>query len=189
VQTGALVNYSAGVSQGATSYVWWLPYPFTVERTFDYYGQNWQLQAPGNIRSITAFTGFAKNSGYVQVMGRNACGTGGARMVYVTHSTSGGGGIASVPTEDSSKEVTVYPNPASLRVNVRLTKLTEYDGEPPTKITAIEVLDHNSQVRKVYRFQNSTREEEINIAFLSRGLNFLIVHTDQGSFTVKLLVE
>lgn len=189
VRAGAQVSYQGGVSSGASSYVWRLPYPYTAVSNFDYFGQDWQLLAPGNTTDLKAFTGYGGNNGYVQVMGRNACGTGGARLLYVTNGSGGGGGIASIGEEDSSKEITVYPNPASLRVNVKLTKLVEYDGEPPTKITAIEVLDHNSQVRKVYRSQNSTRKEEINIAFLSRGLNFLIVHTDQGSFTVKLLVQ
>ncbi|WP_298903524.1 M57 family metalloprotease [uncultured Psychroserpens sp.] len=91
VNTGALVNYNAGISQGAEDYVWWLPYPFDVSNPIDYFSQNWQMQ-PTDHRNLTAMTGYGQNAGYVQVMGNNPCGRGGAKIIYVTHATSGGGG-------------------------------------------------------------------------------------------------
>jgi subtilisin family serine protease len=190
VLTGAIVNYQGGIAEGATSYEWRLPYPFTTVTNFNHSGQDWQLEAPGNTRYAKAFTGYAKTNGYVQVMGVNACGTGGAKLLYVSHDSGGGGAIAGIdePTDDT-KEVVIYPNPASNRVNVRLSKLTEYEGEPPTKILSIKVLDQNSRERKSYNYNGHITEVEINVAFLSRGLNFLIIITDQGSFTKKLLIE
>ncbi|WP_298760088.1 M57 family metalloprotease [uncultured Psychroserpens sp.] len=91
VTTGALVNYNAGIAEGATEYVWWLPYPFDVSNPIDYFSQNWQMQ-PTDHRNLTAMTGYGQNAGYVQVMGENPCGRGGAKIIYVTHATSGGGG-------------------------------------------------------------------------------------------------
>ncbi len=190
VLTGAVVDYQAGLSEGATSYEWRLPYPYTTVSIFNYSGQDWQLQAPGTSRYAKAFTGYAKTNGYVQVMGRNACGTGGAKLLYVTHGSGGGGSIASIDEPmDNVKEVTISPNPASNKVSVRLSKLTEYEGEPPSRILGIKVLDQNSRERKFYRYNEPITEVEINVAFLTRGLNFLIILTNQGSFTKKLLIE
>ena len=46
---------------------------------------------PTNHRNLIAMTGYGENSGYVQVMGENPCGRGGAKIIYVTHATNGGG--------------------------------------------------------------------------------------------------
>tara|TARA_R110002073_G_scaffold161723_3_gene317376 strand:+ start:24836 stop:28015 length:3180 start_codon:yes stop_codon:yes gene_type:complete len=193
VNTGALVSYSAGPSIGATSYAWYLPYPYTTVSTFDYFGQNWQLQAPGNTNIARAFTGYAKNAGYVQVMGENACGKGGARLLYVQHASTGGGGgggIASVDPTDNVKEVILYPNPAKNKVTVSINLLDEYEGGfPPTLIYGIKILDLNSIERRFYEFKEFKNTDEINVAFLSTGLYTLIVYTDTDTFIKKLLIK
>jgi hypothetical protein len=194
VNTGALVSYRAGVSTGATSYAWYLPYPYTTVSTFDYSGLNWQLQAPGNTAIAQTFTGFAKNAGYVQVMGENACGKGGAKLLYVQHQSSGGGGgpggggIASVGSTDNVKEVSLCPNPAKNKVTVSLTRLTEYEGEPPTVIYGIKIMDLSLIERKFYQFRKFKNQETINVGFLETGLYSLIVYTDTATFTKMLLI-
>lgn len=189
VNTGALVSYQAGVSNGATSYTWYLPYPYTTVSSFNYFGQNWQLLAPGNSSSAQAFTGYAKNAGYVQAMGTNDCGKGGAKLLYVQHGSGGGGGIPRIGQTDDVEEVILYPNPAKNKVTVSLTQLTEYEGEPPTVIYGIKIMDLKLVERRYYQFKKFKNQEEINVAFLPTGLYSLIVYTDTATFTKKLLVD
>lgn len=190
VNTGAIVNYVAGSSNGATSYEWRLPYPFTIRTPLDYMSQDWQLEGPGNTGNARAVTGYTKKSGYVQVMGKNACGTGGAKLLYVQHATSGGGGggIPRIDPNDDVVEVTIYPNPTQGKVTVALTNLEDYSGEPPTLIYGIQVLDQNFYERKFYNFNDQSRSQELNVSYLNTGLNYIIVYTDTGTFTKKLIV-
>ncbi|MEM9679163.1 MAG: T9SS type A sorting domain-containing protein [Bacteroidota bacterium] len=125
VLTGALVNYNAGPAVGATSYKWWLPYPFDVSSPINYFADNWQM-APTNHRNLTAMTGYAGNAGYVQVMGVNECGCGGARIMWVEHSSSGGGGIprAAPESTDDMNTITIFPNPTSGVLNIQLNTNT-----------------------------------------------------------------
>ena len=189
-----MVTYTAGSAVGATSYKWYLPYPYTTVSTFDYFGLNWQLQTPGNTTTARTFTGYAQNAGYVQVMGQNDCGTGGAKLLYVQHQSSGGGGpgggaIPRTGPTNNVKEVSLYPNPAKNKVTVSLTHLTEYKREPPTVIYSIKILDLNLIERRFYEFKKPKNKETINVAFLPTGLYTLIVYTDTGTFTKKLLVK
>ncbi len=193
VNTGALVTYTAGSATGATSYKWYLPYPYSTVSTFDYFGLNWQLQASGNTTTARTFTGYAQNAGYVQVMGQNDCGTGGAKLLYVQHQSSGGGGpgggIPRTGPTDNVKEVSLYPNPAKNKVTVSLTKLTEHIGNPPTVIYRIKILDLNLIEKRFYKLKKLKNQETINVAFLPTGLYTLIIYTDSGTFTKKLLMK
>lgn len=118
---GALVRYTAGVSIGATSYEWWLPYPYETVAIFDHFGQNWQKTTNGSSdSSIQVFTGYAGNTGLVQVMGVNECGVGGAVWLNVQFSSDGGGAIARVPNPDDEKIFMIYPNPSNSVVHIEL---------------------------------------------------------------------
>ncbi|MEP0987556.1 M57 family metalloprotease [Ekhidna sp.] len=90
VSYGALVNYRGGIAQGATSYKWYLPYPYNPNASVVVDPSRWGIISGGNSRYMTAIAG--PNNGLVQVMGVNACGTGGAKIMNVTVTTSGGGG-------------------------------------------------------------------------------------------------
>lgn len=90
VSYGALVRYSSGVAQAATSYKWYLPYPYDQNASVVVDPTRWGIVSGGNSRYMTAIAG--PNNGLVQVMGVNACGTGGARIMNVSVTTSGGGG-------------------------------------------------------------------------------------------------
>lgn len=87
---GALARYTGGVAQGATSYKWYLPYPYNQNATVVVDPARWGIISGGNSRHLMAIVG--PNNGLVQVMGVNDCGTGGARIMNVTVTTSGGGG-------------------------------------------------------------------------------------------------
>ncbi|MEP1033454.1 M57 family metalloprotease [Ekhidna sp.] len=90
VRYGALARYTSGAAQGATSYKWYLPYPYDQNATVVVDPARWGIVSGGNSRYLTAIVG--PNNGLVQVMGVNACGTGGAKIMNVTVTTSGGGG-------------------------------------------------------------------------------------------------
>jgi len=120
VLSGALVNYQSGGSIGATSYEWWLPYPYETVTTFDYFGQNWQkLSGASSTQYIQVFTGYAGTSGAIQVMGENSCGCGGARIMSVSHGTGGGGAIpVAPPGDDGDDKFIAYPNPTNNILNI-----------------------------------------------------------------------
>lgn len=90
VSSGGLARYSGGTAVGARSYSWHVPHPYQTVQSFSYNGPNWEMQATSS-RSVSAYTGAQGASGYVQIMGVNQCGTGGAKMMAVTHASSGGG--------------------------------------------------------------------------------------------------
>jgi bacillolysin len=116
VLTGALVTYSCSNALGATSYDWWLPYPYDTVTDFDYFGQNWQKKANySSSTSIQVFTGYAGNSGLVQVMAKNDCGLGPSKIISVSHGGggTGGGNIPVTGLSDENTKYIIYPNPSS----------------------------------------------------------------------------
>ncbi len=130
VATGAFVRYQAGYAEGATSYKWWLPYPYTVVTSYNYQDSRWQMRETTHT-SLTAYTGMGKISGYVQIMGVNDCGCGSVNYLKVKHATGGGGsgGIPIAPPQDdilnsNSNYFQIYPNPSKGMINVTLQSST-----------------------------------------------------------------
>ncbi len=122
VRTGALARYQASVVPGATSYEWFLPYPYDTVPVFDYFGQNWAKTELGSSeRSISVFTGYAGTPGLIQVVAVNACGSGGARMLSVTHGVGGGGAIPRLSQPQKIFDTQIFPNPTSdvLQINLK----------------------------------------------------------------------
>lgn len=149
VSPGSLVNYSASSVAGATSYTWWLPYPYDTVTTFDYFAQNWAKTISGSDgNSIQAFTGYAGTSGLVQVMAVNACGRGGAKSLSVTGRSGSGGIYPRLSNLIKNLETKIYPNPANNVMNIKInadvlnTKImaTLYDMVG-RQILQVEVLD------------------------------------------------
>jgi len=114
---GSIVTYSinASLPNGAGDYKWVIPYNLGGGLC---QGDCWQLISDwGN--SIRVKVG--STPGYVQVMGENACGTGGSRNMYITPSGGGGG----IPQQQMA-----YPNPSSEGVyTVNLTRDIEGSSE------------------------------------------------------------
>lgn len=103
---------------GATSYEWWLPYPYETVEQFDYFGENWQKLTNSADSSIQVFTGYAGTAGYVQVMAVNDCGIGGARIISVAH----GGSDGAIPRLSNPVKVLnpkIYVNPANAVSNIK----------------------------------------------------------------------
>jgi pimeloyl-ACP methyl ester carboxylesterase len=169
VSTGSLVTYSGGESVGATSYEWWLPYPFEVVYPFDYLGDNWQV-SPNAGRSTQLFTGNAGNNGYVQLMGKNSCGNGDAVMIYVEHG-NGGGGDPPIP-------VVPYPNTTDESFNLDFSSY-------PVGIYQIKIYDNYSNI--IYDGESSNIEKTISTIDIPNGTYFLYITID-GELTIFQLV-
>jgi len=171
VSTGSLVTYSGGESEGATSYEWWLPYPFEVVYPFDYFGDNWQV-SPNAGRIAQVFTGNAENNGYVQLMGKNSCGNGDAVMIYVEHGNGGGG--------DPPLPVVPYPNTTDMSFNLDFSTY-------PAGNYQIKIYDNYSNI--LYDGESSNIEKTISTINIPNGIYFLHIIID-GELTIfQLVVE
>ncbi len=117
VSTGAIVTYSGDVAEGATSYKWWLPYPYDIVSPIDLFNDHWQTYPNMGRNNSYVFTGYGQYSGLVQLAGVNSCGEGSANMIYVEHG-SGGGGDPPIP-------VVPYPNSADTGFNLDFSTYPE----------------------------------------------------------------
>ncbi len=182
VLTGALVNYSSSEAPGATSYLWWLPHPYDVVSQYNYNSPKWQRRNTTS-RYLQAFTGTGGYSGLVQVMGVNACGTGGAKTKQVSHGSGGGGGIPLTFNisgfENSPDKDIIYPNPVDNTLYIHL-------ADEDSKIGVISLSAPDGSV--VYRSLDR-HIEAIDTSLLPNGLYVLNIETTQGIVTKKVLIK
>ena len=185
VNTGAIVRYSTGIVNGATSYEWRLPYPYNTVSNFNYFGQGWELQLPATGIQITAFTGYAKNSGYIQVWGKNECGNGGAKLLSVSHATPGGskpggGGIPvnSFGGNDSTNNFVIYPNPVDNILNINLIN----DASGFVKI-------YNLQGQLIQEVEITSNLLELNTSNLQDGIFLVDIIQAKEKTTKKIIVK
>jgi hypothetical protein len=170
VATGALVNYSIANVPGATSYIWYLPYPYDTYTNFDYSGQNWQKRTNySSSSSIQVFTGLGGNQGQVQVMAVNACGISGASRLSVTHG-GGGGGIPRTANPDAG--IKIYPNPATDYFTVELIN---------------QEIDTNSDIRAIIYDTNGT--ELKNVKIISSTTTFETFDFKAGMYIVEINID
>jgi hypothetical protein len=187
VASGALATYSinSALPQGATSFEWWLPYPYETVSNFNYFGQNWQKLTSSAGSSISVFTGLGQINGYVQVMGKNQCGCGGAKFIYVSHGGSGGNiprmsGPNSANETNAQNHVTIFPNPSSGLVNIELNQTNN------EKLTG-ELFDLlGKSILKVDIIDN---KGNFSVGGLTKGIYYLKIYTIEGIKSQKILVE
>jgi hypothetical protein len=173
VNSGAIVSYQGGVAQGATSYVWWLPYPFDIVNPIDYFNDNWQMY-PNNTRfNSQVFTGYGANNGYVQIMGVNKCGIGPVVYMEVAHDNNGGGS-GQLPI------VNPYPNAADNLVNL---DFSEY----PEGTYYIYIYDIYGILK--YYGETSNTLKTISTINLPNGLYFLNYYNGMEIIQMQLLVQ
>ncbi|MCB0456360.1 MAG: T9SS type A sorting domain-containing protein [Flavobacteriaceae bacterium] len=171
VNTGATVNYSGGVSEGAASYTWWLPEPYDVVAPFDYLGPNWQVP-PNAGRSTNVFTGYAGINGNVQLMGHNTCGDGDAVLLYVEHGAGGAG--------QNHTPVFPYPNTADEAFNL------DFSSYPPGDYH-VTIFDMYSNV--YYDGVSSNIEKTIITENIPNGTYFLHIYIDNELTTYQLIIN
>lgn len=187
VNTGALVNYSGGTSIGATSYEWWLPYPYDTVDVFDYFGYNWQkLTNYSDSNTVQVFTGYAQNSGLIQFMGKNACGCGGVVSMAVSHGNigPGGGGTPRLANPENAW-YTIYPNPSTDIINVALVNETQ--KPETTSVIMAELYDIQGQPRRKVQVKNNTAS--ISVSGLPKGVYILNINIDEITEGHQIIVE
>jgi len=180
VDTASIVayHYESGEDDeeiGATTYEWWLPYPYNVISPIDYFGDNWQV--PLNLgKSIShVFTGYGENNGYIQVMAKNKCGLGGAKIMAVEHGNCTGpgcGGSAIVPPDP-------VPNASNASFSLDFTTY-------PEGTYYIYIYDMYSNA--VYSGVSSNIEKTVETASIPAGTYYLHIHDGNEIYTQQLII-
>lgn len=171
VDTGAVVTYSGGISEGAVSYDWWLPYPYEIQNPFDIYSPYWQVH-PNAGRNTQVFTGNGGIDGNVQLMGVNSCGNGDAAIIYVEHG-QGGGGQQQAP-------VYPYPNTSDDAFNLDFSTY-------PSGTYEINIYDAYSNV--IYQGSSSNIEKTVSTLEIPNGSYFLHIHMDTEVLQYQLIIN
>lgn len=178
---GALVNYSTSSSiSGATSYQWYLPYPYDPNATTQPNPSQWGIITGGDSRYLTAIVG--PNNGLVQVMGVNKCGVGSSKSLYVSIGTPGGdppggGGIPVTLGSGSNGNIEVYPNPVTDEFIVSLASNTKSN---------IQLYDVNGKL--VLAKETIKRSEIIKTSNLANGVYFLQIKGETNAIK-KIIIK
>lgn len=182
VATGALVTYSVASVPGATSYLWYLPYPYDTLTNFNYSGQRWQkLTSSSSARTIQVYTGLGGISGLIQVMAVNGCGTSGARTLSVAHGGSGGGSPR-MSNPDKSTGVKIYPNPTTNIINVELDQSIKTDSN-------IKAILYDSKGTEIQLVEIINSTAKINVEDLPTGIYILSLNIDGKIESNKIYIE
>jgi len=177
---GALVNYYSNAVQGATSYQWYLPYPYDPNATTEPFPLQWGIITGGSSRYLTAIVG--PNNGLVQLMGVNKCGIGGTKSLSVTIGVPGGkppggGGIPFSLGGGSNGTIEVYPNPVKDGFTVSLASNTK---------SSIQLFDLNGKL--VYTKNTTQNNVVIKTTILSNGVYFLQIKGEANAIK-KIIVK
>lgn len=178
---GSLVHYSTSSSiEGATSYLWYLPYPYDPNATVTTDPAEWGIISGGNSRDLTAIVG--PNDGLVQVMGVNKCGVGSSKSLYVTiggpgEVPPGSGGIPITLGDGTDGTIKVSPNPVKEEFIISLASNTK---------STIQLYDVNG--KSVYSKNTSKKSEIVKTAYLSNGIYFLQIIGETNAIK-KLIVK
>ena len=171
VRTGSTVTYSAAEAPGATSYQWYLPYPFDIQAPFDYTSTNWQVP-PDAGRNTQVFTGYGGYNGLVQVMGVNDCGAGDATLMSVVHDNNGSG--------QQQTPVFPYPNSSDDAFHIDFSRL----GPGNYSIDLYDALGQS-----VYSGQSTNVEKTINTLSIDGGTYFLHVSDGTELWQFQLIID
>ncbi|MGY6523490.1 MAG: S8 family serine peptidase [Mongoliitalea sp.] len=169
--TGSLATYMvSSMPSGATSMSWVLPYCFGCL-------QPWSFWSGQNLTQMVAQVG--DPSGYVQAMGNNPCGNGGASLLYVT---PGGGGCSSCPIQ------VVYPNPASDELTLSFVdpeegKIIQKEVEP------YEVILYDIHGSRLYDGKSSDPVFRMDVSRLKNGFYYLHILNRNGLTKKQIRVE
>ncbi len=171
VDTGAVVTYSGGVSQGATSYKWYLPYPFLEQSPFDINSPYWQVY-PNAGRNTQVFTGNGGINGYVQLMGQNSCGLGDAKIMSVEHGQGGSG----------QQQMPVFPYPNTADDSFHLDFSTYPSGN-----YFIHIFDPYSNL--IYEGSSENIEKTISTLEMNEGTYYLHIYVDDEVLQYQLIIN
>lgn len=179
---GALVNYSSNPIEGATSYLWYLPYPYDPNATVTVDPSQWGIISGGDTRYLMAIVG--PNNGLVQLMGINKCGTGSSKSISVTIGTAGGNppGEEGIPfstfgNNNTDKNISIYPNPTNDKFSVILGSNSKSE---------INLFDINGKL--IYSRSTSQSREVIDSSVYSNGIYFLQIKGETNAVK-KIIIK
>ena len=198
----ALEHYNTPPVDGACSYEWRLPYPYTTDAVAEVDRPSWGLRpfGPNDVEHsfMSAYAG--PQDGLVQAIPKNPCGSGGAATLFVTTQpgdggNGGGNGPGSGPsgpeplkqggTELSSiVEASVFPNPANGRVILQIEKAEglQHKLSPNSKLLIRDI--HGRIVRSEILL---SFRQEIDIQDVPSGI--YLVSVPDLDWNSKLIIE
>lgn len=164
---GSIVPYIvSSLPSGASSMSWTLPY--CVGCT-----QPWSFYSGQNSTQMTANVG--DSPGYVQAMGVNACGTGGASLLYVT------------PSGPCNPCARTYPNPVS---NEMTLDWLDKDGiELINDVPEYKITIYNSVGGIVMTENSKSSSLRFDFSHLKNGFYFLHIENKDGLIRKQIRVE
>ncbi|MAU17655.1 MAG: hypothetical protein CMH48_03990 [Muricauda sp.] len=184
---GALENYNYySTVAGATSYDWWLPYPYISTNTVYTNPSKWsRLYGSGTTKNLRSQVG--PNNGLIQFMGVNKCGRGGAKINNVTVSSGGGGPqplMADINDFESLdlefETIMVYPNPTKNELSIFMS--------PEYRNTVHEIAVFDLTGRLIYHSTDNS-VERINVTTYPAGLYSIQVKSNNGRKTKMIAIE
>ena len=183
----AIVNYQVPPIEGATSYEWRVPYPYSVVNYFTN-SRLWLLHSStSHTNYITAYTGTEGRAGLVQVWGKNICGTGPAKYIYVSQGYDNNSGrdiiIRKVDNFDNNQgtNILVYPNPAKDKIEIIIKNNSL--NTPHT----IKIFDLNNRLIKVV--EGKGNKSIVNVKEMPKGLYIIKIYYGNEIKNQKLLIE
>jgi lysyl endopeptidase len=166
---GSYETYSVpSLPNGATSISWVLPYCFGCN-------QPWSIYSGQNLTQMVAIVG--DSDGYVQAIGSNACGSGGASLLYVTPDT---GPCNPCP-------LLIYPNPASDELTFEW-EISE-DEHNQVKVEEYELSIFDSNGALLFSLSTEKPKVKINVLHLKVGFYYLHITNKNGLIRKQLRVE
>ncbi len=188
---GALVNYTGGTAEGATSYIWSAPNPYIITTTVVPSPNEWRLRTGHTTRYLTAQVG--PDDGLIQFKGVNKCGAGGAKTKNVSVATTGGGGddggipemnpeeLEAEGQADLLNQFSVYPNPAQDFLIVEIPDSAEYSGGK------IQIFGLDS--RLLYELDVSSGRHQITTSQFPPNVYFLRFQNGKNTVVKKIVIE
>ena len=188
IHPDVIVNYQVPPIEGATSYEWRVPYPYTTVNNFTN-SRLWQLDASTSHSSyITAYTGTEGRAGLVQVWGKNVCGSGPVKYISVSQNQGGGNGRGEIirrmdnfDNDNQDINVLVYPNPTKDKIEITLEN---YFLNATYKI---KIFDLNNRLMKVV--ERKGNKSTINVKELPKGLYILKIYYGDKIINQKIMIE
>ena len=177
VDTGSIVTYHGWGAEGATSFKWWLPYPFEenvdVRNPINYASDNWQTWPNQGRYNYHVFTGNGGYNGLVQFFGVNSCGIGGSAHLEVEHTNNGSCSTCYDP-------VYPYPNSADESFNLDFTAY-------PGGVYEIYIYDEFTNI--LYHDQSSNVLKTIDTSGLTNGVYYLHIHDGNEILAYQLIIQ
>jgi Secretion system C-terminal sorting domain/PGAP1-like protein/PKD-like domain len=218
VAGGFLVNYFGVPAEGATAYQWKVPYPYTVGGALNSAAPDWNIRSTAGYSAVTAFTGTQANAGFIQLMGENDCGCGGAITLQVNAAGGGPkpGGVGTAPQGGIPKMTPIPTQNVAVSSLAEGAETSEQQDERTDALKDIVVYPNPSAAEArlslngflwrrdavmrviqlfdaagnlVRTLMPNAREATLAIADLSGGLYTLAVDVNGEVFVKKLVVN